>query len=70
MFVYKLRIHDVKTGPKLNFSRHLKRNGHSMLSNAFSKSINVINPGVFCSFVKRIISSVVLIASPMYLPFM
>ena len=53
MFVYKIRIHDVKTGPKLNFSRHLKRKGHSMLSNAFSKSINVINPGVFVLLLKE-----------------
>ena len=53
MIVYKIRIHDVKTRPKLKFSRHLKRNGHSVLLNAFSKSINVINPGVFCFLLKE-----------------
>ena len=61
MFVYNVLIQDTKLLPKLKLFKQLNKKGHSIISNAFSKSINAIKPSI-CSFsvsIRVIISSIV-----------
>ena len=62
-------LYFLKVGPKLKKSKALCKNDHEMVSNAFSKSIITIIPNSVLFFVISNISSIVLMLSPMYLPF-
>ena len=54
-------------GPKPKASKHFNIKVQSILSNAFSKSINNNMPGMFCCFVYSITSIIDLATSPMNL---
>ena len=56
--VYSKRIHLWKSGPKLNFSRVLKRKSCDTLSNAFSWSTEIRAKGVSVSFAYVIASCI------------
>ena len=56
--------------PKLKISRVFDRKSHEIESNAFSKSISIINPSMFLLLHSSMISYVNLVFSPMNLPLM
>ena len=69
MSMQSIWTHCFIRGGKLNFSRHWYINGHSKVSNAFSKSTDITSAGIFLSCVKYIKSMIVVIFWPIYRPF-
>ena len=61
MSVLSILTHCFIRGGKLNFSRHWYINGHSKVSNAFSKSTEITSADIFSSWAKYIKSIIVVI---------